>query len=58
MAIAELHGTEAYPVPSQAQVAVIHAADGVALRTARWRPTARKGAGVPAKPGGRKAAGK
>jgi hypothetical protein len=24
MAIAELHGTEAYPVPSQAQVAVIH----------------------------------
>jgi lysophospholipase len=44
MAIAELNGTEAYPVPSQAQVAVIRASDGVALRTARWRPTARKGA--------------
>lgn len=43
MAIAELLGIEAFPVPSQAQVAVLTAEDGVALRAARWRPTARKG---------------
>jgi lysophospholipase len=43
MAISELLGTENFPVPTQAQVAVIIAADGVGIRTARWRPTARKG---------------
>jgi lysophospholipase len=43
MAISELRGTQAFPVPTQAQVAVIAASDGVGIRTARWRPTARKG---------------
>jgi lysophospholipase len=43
MAISELLGTDAYPVPGQAQVSVIMASDGIAIRTARWRPTARKG---------------
>ncbi|MGL4439268.1 MAG: alpha/beta fold hydrolase [Bosea sp. (in: a-proteobacteria)] len=43
MAISELLGIEAFPVPSQAQVTVVVASDGIGIRTARWRPTARKG---------------
>lgn len=44
MAISELLGIDEFPVPSQAQVAVVTTRDGVGIRTARWRPTARKGA--------------
>lgn len=43
MAVSELFGTDEFPVPSQAQVAVVTARDGVGIRTARWRPTGRKG---------------
>jgi lysophospholipase len=43
MALSELLGTNAFPVPTQGQVAVLTASDGVGIRTARWRPTARKG---------------
>lgn len=43
MAITELLGIDAFPVPSQAQAMLARAADGVELRAARWRPTARKG---------------
>ncbi len=42
-AAAELFGTPEFPVPSQAQVMVVEARDGVRLRSARWRPTTRKG---------------
>ena len=44
MALNELQGIDSYPVPSQPQVAVVVARDGIGLRTVRWRPTARKGA--------------
>ena len=44
MALNELQGIDSYPVPSQPQVAVVSARDGIGLRTVRWRPTARKGA--------------
>jgi lysophospholipase len=43
MAITELLGIDVFPVPSQAQATLARAADGVELRAARWRPTARKG---------------
>ncbi len=43
MALSELFGTEAFAVPSQAQIGIVTARDGVDIRTARWRPTARKG---------------
>jgi lysophospholipase len=43
MAAAELFAPDDFPAPSQAQLAVVTARDGVGLRTARWPPTARKG---------------
>ncbi len=42
MAMTDLYGIDGYPVPSQAQVLAVTARDGVAIRTARWRPTTRK----------------
>ncbi len=42
MAMTDLFGIDGYPVPSQAQVMAVTASDGVAIRTARWRPTARR----------------
>ncbi len=41
----ELLATPTSPVPSNATVGVIRTPDGVALRFARWRPTARKSRG-------------
>jgi lysophospholipase len=42
MAIAELYAHPDNPVPSQPTVWLAKAADGVSLRLARWRPTARR----------------
>lgn len=43
MALSELLGIEGYRPPAQAQVSLLTATDGVKLRAARWRPSARKG---------------
>jgi lysophospholipase len=41
----ELYATPDNPIPSNPTAGMIRAADGVALRFARWRPTARKSRG-------------
>lgn len=42
----ELFATEQNPVPSQPVVTAVTTADGIVLRTARWRPTARRTRGT------------
>lgn len=42
MALDELFSIEGYGPPAQGQAQVLRAEDGVALRAARWRPSARK----------------
>ncbi len=44
MAISELFAHPDNPIPATAQCEVVTAADGVALRVARWKPTGRKSA--------------
>lgn len=46
MALAELYAHPENPVPSQPTVWVTTTADGVSLRLARWRPTARRAKGT------------
>lgn len=46
MAIAELYDHPQNPVPSQPSVWLATTADGIALRMARWRPTARRSKGT------------
>lgn len=43
MALAELFAIDGYAPPAGGQVVMLRAADGVQLRAARWRPSARKG---------------
>ena len=42
----DLYGTESNPVPDGASVGEIQTSDGVRLRTATWRPTARRTLGT------------